>query len=62
MCKTCKHAIFDPLMGEYKCIVDQTYVYRETLFCEDYKEGKPVESKRAKDYYEQMGMSDDASN
>lgn len=58
MCKDCANAIYDPLMGEYKCIVDQTYVYRETVFCEDYKPGKPVESKRAKDYYEQVGMVD----
>lgn len=58
MCKTCKHAIYDPLMGEYKCAVEMHYVYEETVYCENYAQGRPIESKRAKDYYEQMGMND----
>ena len=56
MCKDCANAIWDPLMGEYKCVVSHTYVYGANEDCEDYKKGKPVESKMAKDYYEQMGM------
>lgn len=46
-CKTCKHAIFDPLWGDYKCSEKQRCV---TVFelhkgCKEYVEGTPKDSK-----------------
>lgn len=45
-CTTCAKAIFDKIFGEYKCSVSKTYVRTPlNVRCENYKEGKPKDSK-----------------
>lgn len=45
-CKTCEHAVFDPLWGEYKCTVKEHYIYGDIEHeCPDHKEGTPAISK-----------------
>lgn len=45
-CKTCEHAVFDPLWGEYKCTVKEHYIYGDVDHeCPDHKEGTPAISK-----------------
>ena len=45
-CDTCKSAIFDPVMGEYKCEKKKRYV-QESIDsdCKDYANGEPAMSK-----------------
>ena len=45
-CDTCTNAIFDPILGEYKCKKKQRYVrdYIDSE-CEDHEKGKPAMSK-----------------
>lgn len=45
-CTTCGNAIFDTVFGEYKCSISKTYVRTPlNVRCENYKEGKPMDSK-----------------
>ena len=46
-CDTCKNAIFDPILGEYKCKVRKRYVdiWIDASECTDYAKGKPAMSK-----------------
>lgn len=46
-CKNCKHGIFDPVWGEYKCRVRQHRIYKKPSIdiCELYEKGTPTESK-----------------
>lgn len=45
-CTTCGNAIFDTVFGDYKCSISKAYVRTPlNVRCEDYKEGKPVDSK-----------------
>lgn len=45
-CTTCGNAIFDTVFGEYKCGISKTYVRTPlNVRCENYKEGKPMDSK-----------------
>ena len=40
-CKTCEHAIFDEIWGDYKCKKYEIIVHPdERLDCESYKKGK----------------------
>lgn len=53
--KTCENAIFDPLLGEYKCQARNVYIY-DTDKCADcphYKKGEPKETKEP--YYGREG-------
>lgn len=51
-CKTCEHAIFDPVWGEYKCSVRQTTIpiLLDSAECKSYKKGTPAISKENEDY------------
>ena len=53
ICSTCKHAIFDAQLGEFKCSINQV-TYTNLSLCGDYKSGKPQESKANDEYYESM--------
>lgn len=46
MCKTCKHAIFDPLWGDYKCSKTQRRVTDDEFRngCDEYEKGVPTDS------------------
>lgn len=55
VCKTCKHAIFEELMGEYKCSKTKlhTSIPSAVVQCKNYVTGKPTKSKKTrKDYQE----------
>jgi hypothetical protein len=49
-CKTCKHAIFDPLLGDYKCSKMRRYVTDDEFRngCDEYVKGTPTDSKETK--------------
>ena len=49
-CKTCSKAIFDALWADYKCSVNERYIYEDITECKNYKKGTPKESKRNADY------------
>lgn len=42
-CKTCEHALFNELWGDYKCAVSGLYIYKDEdcQDCTDYKKGTP---------------------
>ena len=49
-CKTCGNAIFDEVFGDYKCSISKTTIRLPlSTKCKDYKEGKPVDSKKERD-------------
>lgn len=53
-CKTCSNAIFDPHWGEYKCKILQHRIYKpeEVLNCKNYKKGKPAESAKKEEEFD----------
>lgn len=46
-CSTCKHALFNPVWGEYKCSKTGLVVYDISTNenCKDYEKGEPGMSK-----------------
>lgn len=50
-CKTCKHRIFDPLWGEFKCEVYQHRLYNlvGVESCGKYEKGEAKTSKKQHD-------------
>lgn len=46
-CNTCKHSLFNPVWGDYKCSKTGLYVYDidKEEGCEKYEQGEPGMSK-----------------
>lgn len=55
-CKTCEHAVYSLLWGEYKCSIKERVIFAPEMYkdCEDYKEGVPVGSKENTEYEASM--------
>lgn len=60
-CKTCQHAIFDILWGEYKCECRQSilYILLDKEECKDYLEKKDKELRIAKRNSERLEILED---
>ena len=59
-CKTCKHALYDEVWGEYKCRLSRYVRYPKDAMqkCDDYEKGTPETSKRSYDKYDKdTGLS-----
>lgn len=50
LCNTCKHGVFCPIWGEYKCVAQGKTIYNASnlLICDDYIK----DAKKLKDDYE----------
>lgn len=52
-CKDCEHALFNPILGEYKCFINYTYIFDPIhTCCKDFIKGKDElkMSKEGEDY------------
>lgn len=52
-CKDCEHALFNPILGEYKCFKNYTYIFNSVhTCCDDFikRKGELNMSKEGEDY------------
>lgn len=52
-CKDCEHALFNPILGEYKCFKNYTYVFTN-MCCKNFiKRKDELNMSKEGEYYEQ---------